>query len=738
MALTTINQKELKLNRTIIYVVYATLIITSIIGWILTNKAIQTDTSRRLKNETKIITTKVKSEFDRLGDALLDMRAHFQDNDEISDESFQNYARQAKLIKRFPGIQGFAYTKVYHSTEAKNNIISSKKREGVKDYKLWPLTDKKLKTAITTIKPDNWRNRSYLGFDMNSENKRKQTILDSIESNAPKISPVLELVLEDENTPSQAGFLIFLTHYKTPQLSGLINSKNENIKGLFIAILRADDFFTKSFSNSDYLDEKINYSLYPVRNSKKSEKPKAIYKRFDISQGSNSLFYFDKIEIFGSKWKIKATPLPHFLTFFEKYAAEGVLLGLLLLSFVIILLVTYSQKYLASEAEFSIKAQQLAEKADAANKAKTSFLANMSHEIRTPLGAIMGYSELLIDESISNERKSEMVKNIQKNGESLSKLLNDILDSAKIEAGKISIENKPTSIASLIHQIESDQNLKAFDKNIYLKFKQEGPLPDYIMIDDVRLKQIITNLINNALRFTEKGGVTVITRTENKKGKPYIFIDVQDTGIGIHKNKRDFLFKPFEQADTSSTRKFGGTGLGLNLSRNLARSMGGDIKLISSKLGRGSLFRVEIPITLAPEHFVVKSDSKVSDASTNLDLKGSHILLVEDSKENQNIFKLFLEQANAKVTICDNGEDAINEGLNKIYHLILMDIQIPKKDGKEVTKFLREKGIVKPIIAITAHAQKEEVSSCLKAGCNSHLAKPFTKEQLLNKISPYF
>lgn len=376
-------------------------------------------------------------------------------------------------------------------------------------------------------------------------------------------------------------------------------------------------------------------------------------------------------------------------------------------------------------------AEQMAllnEKANEANRAKSAFLANISHELRTPLGAMLGFAELAL-ETNSHDEKSNYLQTILKNGRELLRIVDEVLDISKAESNSIEIEKVQFSLMDFLKDIGSLMTVRAKQKNLDLKFHSNGSLPSFVYSDPYRLRQILLNVIGNAIKFTEKGSVTVETTLEGDQVK---FI-VTDTGIGIDAAQSEKLFKPFAQADDSTTRKFGGTGLGLYLSRRLAKLLGGDVKIIESELDLGSRFEVSIKMNL--EEALVNSQESISASitgQTSLDsiLKGK-ILVVDDAIDNQELIAAYLRTLKIECDLASRGWEAV-ELANDTYSVILMDIQMPEMDGFEALRKIREKGIKIPIIALTAHAMKGDRERCVQAGFNDYLSKPISKKSLIS------
>lgn len=384
--------------------------------------------------------------------------------------------------------------------------------------------------------------------------------------------------------------------------------------------------------------------------------------------------------------------------------------------------------------------QQALLAAEQASHAKSSFLANMSHEIRTPLGVVLGYSELLMDPKVSEADKSTFMTTIKRNGELLSNVINDILDLSKVEIGKLEIEKLDTPISDILIDIHSLLELKAREKSIQLNVVFDGLVPHKIKTDPLRLRQILINIIGNAIKFTDHGFVEaklkVISIGENL---PRLAFIITDSGPGISPEQENKLFQPFSQADISTRRRFGGTGLGLTLSRHLAELLGGTVELTRSELGHGSTFTVTIdpgPI----ESEAITSLSQTAPASslpagtTTQRIDGVQILVADDSPDNQVLVTRILKLAGAQVDTADNGLVALGKAQIKNYDVVLMDLQMPTMDGYEATRELRKLGYHAPIVALTAHALKEEREYCLNNGFDDHVSKPINRNLLIDSI----
>ncbi len=396
--------------------------------------------------------------------------------------------------------------------------------------------------------------------------------------------------------------------------------------------------------------------------------------------------------------------------------------------------------------EQATKLEESQRAAEAASQSKSEFLANTSHEIRTPLTAIIGYSEVLLDR-LQDPENRRAVETIRRNGEFLLALINDILDLSKIEAGRLEVERIECYPVQLLQEVVELMRPRADSRNLKLQVELATPIPQRITTDPTRLRQVLVNLVGNAIKFTEIGSVTIRAALIREEGQePLLEFRVIDTGIGIPKKKLDSIFQPFSQADTSVTRKFGGTGLGLTISRRLTRMLGGDLT-VESTPGKGSTFIVRVktgPLDGVPLVDRLESTAgtgqRAAEGDQKVDLRGARILVAEDGPDNQRLITFLLRKAGAEVDLAENGQKAVEmvqaaQEKGQPYDLVLMDVQMPIMDGYTATGKLRELGFQGPVIALTAHAMKGELQKAKQAGCNDHLAKPFRKQQLLQTVA---
>ena len=376
------------------------------------------------------------------------------------------------------------------------------------------------------------------------------------------------------------------------------------------------------------------------------------------------------------------------------------------------------------------------EKAEIASQFKTRFLSNMSHEIRTPINAILGFMDILSKQNLTNEQK-EMLKNISVSGELLLKLIGNILDISKIEEGKAVIENKSfylkESVRSVLNPFMSSASAKGINLNILI----DDNIPDYLKGDSAKISQVLVNLVGNALKFTRNGNIIVLVSLTGKNADIYnVEFSVTDTGIGVKKDQQSKIFESFTQADDSISTKYGGTGLGLTIVREIVQLMKGEIHITSpiyyddTSKGYGSRFFFVIPFKIGENN----PDYLIKDIAVKPFLKKVHVLVAEDNEMNRRLAEYTLDSLGCTYMTVENGLLAIEKACEVDFDIILMDMQMPECDGIQATKQLRERKISTPIVGITANVFQDDIDMCLNAGMNAHLGKPYTKEELYAMI----
>lgn len=376
--------------------------------------------------------------------------------------------------------------------------------------------------------------------------------------------------------------------------------------------------------------------------------------------------------------------------------------------------------------------------AEAASETKNMFIANMSHEIRTPLSAIIGFSEALLD---INQNMAERIENIQiinRAGKHLLNIINDILDLSKIEAGRLGVERTPVNLFELVEDVVTLAHLQAESKGIQFLVEPVFPLPETVHSDPVRIRQILLNLIGNAIKFTDYGDVSLHLKYDDNSKK--LALEVSDTGVGINSEHLAHLFQPFTQADTSTTRRFGGTGLGLALSKQLAEMLGGSIS-VKSAPGQGSSFTFTLDagqdVSLVQGYEQWRQTAQQIEQNEKDTQVNGVILVAEDNPDNQRLITLNARLLGAETRMVENGEQAVNEAMANAYPLVFMDLQMPVMDGLTAIRTLRAKGYSGPIVALTANTMPQDMQRCRDAGCNGFLAKPIDRSRFNEILRTY-
>ncbi|PID73729.1 MAG: hypothetical protein CSB33_02160 [Desulfobacterales bacterium] len=382
------------------------------------------------------------------------------------------------------------------------------------------------------------------------------------------------------------------------------------------------------------------------------------------------------------------------------------------------------------------------EAAEDADRAKSEFLANMSHEIRTPMNAILGFTDLLIS-SVRKESHRQYLKSIRSSGKGLLTLINDILDLSKIEARKLELQVEPVNLSSLLNDIKSVFSLRIEQKGLAFEMNIDPSLPENLMLDEVRIRQVFFNLMGNAVKFTHEGHIRleVVSTPSNKRNDAVdLSLTVADTGIGIHESSRERIFEAFRQQDGQNTKKYGGTGLGLTITRRLVEMMGGSIQ-VESALDQGSRFTITLPGIVRGRGSVRvrRSDPRTDERSHGIVLEPATILVVDDSLSGRNLIRAYLEDTPLTCFSAENGRQAVTLTGKERPSVVLMDIRMPVMDGYEAVRIIRDDPEIAhtPIIAMTASSMRSDLKKIKECGFDALLIKPFSRAQLLGRISKF-
>jgi signal transduction histidine kinase/ActR/RegA family two-component response regulator len=402
---------------------------------------------------------------------------------------------------------------------------------------------------------------------------------------------------------------------------------------------------------------------------------------------------------------------------------------------------------LTSQAEELRKASKQAEEA---SRSKSEFLATMSHEIRTPLTAIRGFADNLLSPESTPDDQILAVQTIRRNSEHLLEVVSDILDLSRIEAGRLEVQRAPCSIVQLVSEVASLMRVRAEAKRLELRVEYRSPLPENILSDAARLRQILVNLVGNAIKFTSRGTVRVAVQMSSRQGDSNeLRIDVIDTGLGMTPQQVAGLFQPTAQAESSPARQFGGSGLSLSISKRLIEMLGGAIA-VASRQSQGTTFATTIPVQMPagtawieqPSEAVMPPRKNDTQMTAKISLEQCNVLLADDGPDNQRFISFLLRKSGANVTSVDNGQKAVDQvwesfQAGRPFDVVLMDMEMPVMDGYAAASALRQRHYPGAIIALTAHATAADRERCLTAGCDDFVTKPVDRAQLLRTIDRY-
>lgn len=398
-----------------------------------------------------------------------------------------------------------------------------------------------------------------------------------------------------------------------------------------------------------------------------------------------------------------------------------------------------SSRVLFRSIRYALERHRIQQALEEATNCKTRFLANMSHEIRTPLTAIIGFAEMLLAKDADARERQEATQSILRNGNLLLAVINDILDLSKIEAGKLEIERIECSPWTVLSDVVRTNQLKVASKGLPLNVEYQFPLPLQIKTDPLRLRQILGNLVGNAIKFTSEGSVSIHVSCEHESN--LLVFRISDTGVGVNADEIAALFQPFTQSDPSTTRRFGGTGLGLAISLQYANALGGSIE-VESEPEKGSIFTLRIATGDLHEAALTYSQNELPDEPLQAEVMeapnlSGHVLLVEDCGDNQALASYLIRLTGAELTVVENGIEAVAAALARPFDLIFMDLQMPLMDGYEATRELRKHGYPGPIVALTASILQTHSSKSFSAGCDEILGKPYRRADLFSLLEKY-
>ncbi|MCA9277166.1 MAG: CHASE domain-containing protein [Phycisphaerales bacterium] len=675
-------------------------------------------------------------------------RALMLASDVVTHEEWVSYCDQADIDRYYPGVWGFCYVQRVRADELEEFERSVRVDENpgftIKDHPLADEVDPARDRYIVRYYGPEDRNRSVLGTDVGSYSLNRDVYDAAMLSGELRASVPLQLV---QQRPESSAFIIALPVYA----KGMPVDTEEGRRSALVGWVAAPIDLARLFSTE--LDGYFNeFDIALSYQDGLGGSDTLFYSSSSSALEAHALSVNRSIDVIGQSFMLRLSPKSTASMIFASRPSIAVLISGGLIT-ALLTSITWSMtrtrrravdmaRAMTSSIRQSEQRQRvLALQAASASKAKSAFLANMSHEIRTPMTAILGYADLLGDLIRLNnegEEYSEAVQAIQRSGKHLTMIINDVLDLSKIESGKLEVEHEEFPVVDMVREVYTTLRMNAQRKGIELRVRFETPFPTQLYGDAYRIRQILINLVGNAIKFTRAGSVTISL----KRAGGYVCFGIVDTGVGIAEQDQELLFEAFTQLDNSHTRSHEGTGLGLTISQHLAHLMGGSIS-VESELGRGSVFTLSIPgdcpggvreITSLDEDDTIDS----LDAEALLADRGSGqrrpavVLLAEDGVDNQRIIAHLIRKAGYEIEIVNNGQEALDQFEREPdrYGVILMDMQMPLLDGYEATRLLRDRGHSVPIVALTAHALQGSREACLEAGCDEYVSKPIDRVRL--------
>ncbi|MBX3022119.1 MAG: CHASE domain-containing protein [Bdellovibrionales bacterium] len=646
--------------------------------------------------------TSLRSRMNIYTNAVVYTRNLFDIHPDLTMEEFRRFVQGMELRQNYPGIQTLGYAERMTVPQADRRLKALKI---VPELRNWGEDSKATVYPILYLErlhPTSTNNAS--GANLAATPERRAAMDRARDSGEP--------VATDRVTPFQpdAGrnpyaFLLIVPRYRQGLPLKTVEERRSALIGFVYAGFRVNNLFG---TVADDMRVRIPF-LVQIYDGDKAEPQRLMYSNADGGKASPILNREVQFEFARHTWTLvlsapegfllpSATSTPYLLFIFGLLLSLAVALALR-------------------------RSQSARREADAANQAKSIFLANISHEVRTPLGVMLGFTELALEQNDKVEREKSL-NTVLRNGQELTRILGDVLDVSKVEARSLTFDPSTFSLTSMVNEtIEAWRPIIAA-KGVEFEAEVASDLPSHIVSDQIRIKQVLTNLLANAVKFTERGKIRFHVGY-NRNDQRIHFI-VADTGIGIAEKNRSRLFVPFSQGDSSITRRFGGSGLGLALSREIARGLGGSLVLQQSHERVGSSFELSVPFTMASENSATKKTTMFSG-----DLSGRKILLVEDSEDNQILISMILSQTGALVSVAKDGQQGVEKARQGGFDLILMDIQMPIMDGLAALDKLKELGIKTPVIALTAHALREERERALARGFSAYLTKPINRAELI-------
>jgi|GEM_PF-394317 len=687
----------------------------------------QETTKNMVSHELKLIENSLYREINKSLAHIQTLASYLQNTPLVSKQDFKGFAEG--LMREQSAIQGMSWNVILEQNQVEK---FNKDLKGLYPFSNVAVSGKPLfendhLVVVKMITPEKG-NEAAIGFNVYSNPERRSVLSNPDSLFKPLSTPIIQLVQSEHKDP---GFLLFAPVFAVPELTFVDDvsiPKRQLIgyaTGIFL-VQQMIDIAMEKVPAGLFLYEVIEKDSSHVFLGNTGKKRSSLVKQENLHTIS--------LEVAGQSWAMNLVARDNFLLHYQEESTRAMMyLQFTVVTFLILFILITNNRRIALDTMVIERTKELEharKQSDLASQAKSQFLANMSHEIRTPLNAVIGFSSL-VKHSDDPKEVALYLQKIELSSRTLLNIVNDILDISKIEAEKLSLESIPFDLNQLLHQIQVIFESSSEQKNLEWTVTNNVQSEQWFKGDPTRLEQILINLCGNAFKFTQQGEVALSVRQKSQReGRSLIEFSVIDSGIGISSEELDSLFEAFNQADTSTSRRFGGTGLGLTISRELARLMGGNITVRSVE-GVGSEFIVSCWFDQTPAQAQISNDKSIHD------LSGLRVLVAEDNAVNQMMIQAILNRAGMNPILASNGKEACDlVKLNK-FDVVLMDFQMPVMDGYEATRQIRKDYPINvlPIIALTADVMPEDKIKAIECGCNDHMPKPIEVNKLLECLN---
>lgn len=715
---------------------------TWLVAIVIVSRSAQDRRLELLEKEAVEVRDQIEGRIGAYATSMEQLRGFISASDFVYPDEWSKYYRESRIEENFPGVWGFSYVERV-PVARKDQFVETMRSIGhsnftIRDHRDQNFSDESADLYVIKYHSDRTPSQGLIGINVGGNVKNRKVYDMATDSGGLSSSEPIRLLQQEEG---ERSVILVIPIYHLDTERDTIEQRRVASRGWIAVPVDLPVLFGAELGQ---MSDKFRFEISETGQGEGGS-ANILYSTLELDDRSG-LHALLRTRFVDNEFYLTVVPIEQPNVWFSSRASVVVFVagGLLCVLFTTITWSLTSTRRravnLARDMTSSIRQSEqrqrvLALQATSANKAKSDFLANMSHEIRTPMTAILGYADMLGDLILQDgqgEEYGEAVHSIQRSGKHLMMIINDVLDLSKIESGKFTIDWSMCDIVDTVREVYTTMRMNAMRKGLDLRVEFATAIPERVMTDAYRVRQVLINLVGNAIKFTESGSVRIVLEDAGDE----LRFSVVDTGVGIGEEHIEQLFDPFQQLDNSSNRMHEGTGLGLTISQHLATLLGGTIR-VQSMSGQGSTFMLIIPRDCVDDVMMVESLDGRVDTERSVVSKGVEqtnqgvVLLAEDGTDNQRLIAHMLRKGGYEIEIVSNGQEAVNRytGSNGRFDLILMDMQMPVLDGYDATRALREMGCTIPIIALTAHALQGSRAECLDAGCDEYLSKPIDREK---------